>query len=113
MLRHALAIVLVGPLIFGEARSADYLDAPPLAPPSSEKSADDPEFTAECMKHLGSLSSSLKWEIGPPLLTRSGVFGLVLRLDAKTSQGPDGRPFITRLVCWKLLEQMGSTFRFL
>ena len=101
LLRYALAIGLIGPLFFGTAMSAGYLDAPPLAPPSSEKAADDPEFKAECMKHLGSLAEGMKWEVGPPLLTRSDVYGLVLRLDATTLQGPERRRFITRLVCWK------------
>ena len=109
MLLHALrsgfiALALVGPSTVGDAMSGEVPDAPQLVPLSAdgEEVADDPEFTAECMKHLAGIADRLKWELGPPLLTRSGAFGLVLRFDAKTPQAPDMSPFITRVVCWKI-----------
>jgi hypothetical protein len=98
------SLTLLGQLALGCAMGGEIQDIGPLAPasPDGEEIAYDAEFSAACMTEVNRLAAGLKWEMSSPLVTRSNDFGLVMRLDAKSSGDPDISPFITRVVCWKI-----------
>ncbi len=72
---------------------------PPLNP-EGEASLQDEAFRNECLSQMKASSGDLGFKLGPPLLTRSERWGIILRADFKTPSSIDAHR-INRVVCWK------------
>jgi hypothetical protein len=98
---RSLAVLCVwmclGSHMIAQNKAADSF--PPLEPDGENLASENSSFTALCVSKTSELAGMSGWQLGPPVLTRSNVWGLVWRADFKIP-GQDLSPLANRIVCW-------------
>jgi hypothetical protein len=73
---------------------------PPLVPEGEEVVSGELTFREMCLADIDGTVKTLRWKLGPELLTKSDRWGLTMRFDCVGPRGTiEGR--VNRIVCWR------------
>ena len=98
-----LFFIVCGVLGLGSAMSAQTNDDelfPPIAPEGEEVSSASASFLDACVANSADLVAAGRWELGKPVVTRSGKWGTIWRVDFNIP-GNNLSPLINRIICWQ------------
>jgi hypothetical protein len=67
----------------------------------------DPAFESECMSALSD-PAKFYWQFKSSILTRSGEWGLIWRVDFETPGAPARDGFVNHVTCWRPIQHSGN-----
>lgn len=65
---------------------------------------ENPAFVGACMSVVTEQAAAYGWRLRNSMLTHSGVWGFVWRIDFLTKDQDPGSKFVARMVCWSAQE---------
>jgi len=62
--------------------------------------AGNPAFVSACMSVVSGDAAALGWRLGNSVLTHSGIWGFVFRVDYQTKSQTQNSKVVNRYICW-------------
>ena len=74
---------------------------PSVAPQNEVEAANESSFADACRARVANEATKFGWHFGNSIVTRSDTWGLVWRVDFRTSSQLARATLVNRLICWQ------------